>query len=149
MIKAFIDASVFFSACYSETGASFEIFRQSLRGNVQLVISEFVLQETQRNLASKSPKALEWFQEFRDNVDFEVVAASKEQVLEAADYTELKDAPIVAAARKAQVDYLVSLDRRHLVGRPEVAQGSGLEIVLPEKLVHEIRRQANSGAESA
>lgn len=45
MIKAFVDASVFFSACYSEEGASYAIFRQALEGKVQLVISEFVLRK--------------------------------------------------------------------------------------------------------
>lgn len=41
-------------------------------------------------------------------------------------YTALKDGPIVAAAKRAQVDYLVSLNRRHLVGVAEVAQRSGV-----------------------
>ena len=67
---------------------------------------------------------------FLDTVPFETVRPSKRQVLQAAQYSALKDAPIVAAAKRAQVDYLVSLDRRHLVGVPEVAQRSGLKIVL-------------------
>jgi len=142
MIRAFVDASVFFSACYSERGASSAIFRHALQGTVHLVISEFVLQEVARNLARKSPEDLERFEVFRDNVPFEVVAPSREEVLSAAEYTELKDAPIVAAGIKGSVDVLVSLDRRHLVGRPGVAQGSGLRIVLPEELLEEIRRQA-------
>jgi hypothetical protein len=52
-------------------------------------------------------------------VPFETVHPSKEQVLGAAQYTAVKDAPIVAAAKRARADYLVSLDRRHLVGIPE------------------------------
>lgn len=121
MIRAFVDASVFFAPCYSERGASFAIFQHSLQGTVHLVISQFVLQEVARNLARKSPEDLERFEVFRDNVPFEIVAPSKEEVLSAAQYTELKDAPIVAAAIKGSVDALVSLDRRHLVDRPEVA----------------------------
>jgi predicted nucleic acid-binding protein len=64
--------------------------------------------------------------------------------LQAAEYCALKDAPIVAAAKRAQVDYLVSLDRRHLVGVKEVAQRSGLKIVLPSELLEKIRRQAGN-----
>jgi predicted nucleic acid-binding protein len=142
MIRVFVDASVFFSACYSEAGASFAIFRLGLQGKVQLVVSEYVLEEVHRNLAKKSPEDLERLQDFRDNVPFKVVEPSREDVLHAARYTDLKDAPVVAAARKTGVDYLVSLDRRHLVGQPKVAKGSGLKIVLPEELLHEIRRQA-------
>lgn len=85
------------------------------------------------------------FEIFRDNVPFEIAAPSREEVLSAAECTELKDAPIVAAAIRARVDVLVSLDRRHLVGRPEVAQGSGLRIVLPEELLQEIRDEAEDG----
>ena len=57
----------------------------------------------------------------------------------AARYTELKDAPIVAAARRTHVDYLVSLDRRHLVDVPEVALRSGLKIILPGALLAHLR----------
>jgi predicted nucleic acid-binding protein len=142
MVRTFVDASVFFAACYSERRASAAIFRHALQDNVHLVISEFVLQEVARNLARKSPEDLGRFEVFRDNVPFELVAPSREEVLSASKYTELKDAPIVAAAIRGNVDALVSLDRRHLVGRSEVAQGSGLRIVLPEELLEEIRRQA-------
>ena len=142
MIRAFIDASVFYAASYSSTGASREIIQQAIRGNITLVFSKFVLEEVERNLTNKAPEALIAFQQFLDVVPFEFVRPTKRQVLQAASYTAPKDAPIVAAAKRAQVDYLVSLDRRHLVGVTEVEQGSGLSIVLPEELLKEIRRQA-------
>ncbi len=140
-MKLFIDASVFFSACYSEEGASFEIFRLALRDRLQLVVSAYVLQETERNLSRKSSQDLQRFQSFQENLSFEVVNPSKREVQQVARYTELKDAPIVAAARRANVDCLVSLDRRHLVDRPEVAQGSGLKILLPEEALREMNRR--------
>jgi predicted nucleic acid-binding protein len=139
MIRAFVDASVFFSACYSETGASFEIFRECLIGNIDLVISHFVLEEVRRNLARKAPESFKHFDEFMENVQFHVVNPSKRAVLQAASYTELKDAPIVAAAKKSKADYLVSLDRQHLVEAPLVHEKSGLTIVLPEELLQHIR----------
>lgn len=141
MIRAFIDASVLIAACYSSSGASREIILQAIRGNASLVISELVIQETERNLANKAPNALPAFHQFLDAVSFEFVRPTKQQVLQAAAYIALKDAPIVAAAKRAQVDYLVSLDRRHLVGLPEVAQKSGLRIVLPNQFLEEIRKQ--------
>ena len=45
----------------------------------------------------------------------------------------------MAAARTARADYLVGLDRRHLVGVPAVARGLGLRIVLPQQLLEEVR----------
>ena len=41
------------------------------------------------------------------------------------------DVPIVVAAMKAQVDYLVSFNRRHLIDDPGVAAQSGLRIGTP------------------
>lgn len=144
MIRAFIDSSVLFAASLSPAGASREIVRQAIRGKITLVTSKLVYAETEENLADKAPKALSAFHQFLDTIPFEIVRPTKRQVLQAAQYTALKDAPIVAAAKRAQVDYLVSLDRRHLVGVPGVAQRSGLQIVLPSELLEEVQRQTGN-----
>lgn len=141
MITAFIDASVLFAAALSPTGASREIVRQGVRGHLALIVSDVVLEETKRNLTAKRPDALPALRDLLEAVNFRIEKATKRDVELAAQYTELKDAPMVAAAKKAKVDYLVSLDRRHLVGVPEVSEGSGLMIVLPEELLRQIRAQ--------
>lgn len=138
MIRAFMDASVLFSASYSSTGASREVTRLAFQGKVQLVISEDVVEEAERNLAVKRPDALAVLHQILDSVPFQTVTPTREQVQQAASYTANKDAPIVAAAKRAQVDYLVSLDRRHLVDVPKVAKRSGLKIVLPEEALRQI-----------
>ena len=135
MIRAFLDSSVLFSSCVSLKGASREIIQHGLRGTVVLVISQVVLQEVERNLAEfprRAKEALAVFHEYVDSVPFAVVKATNRQVQQAARYTASKDAPIVAAAKRAKVDYLVSLDRKHLVGVEVVARRSGLTIVLPD-----------------
>lgn len=114
MISAFVDASVLFAAALSLTGASREILRESIRGNVSLILSDFVKVEAERNLTRKRPDGLSVFNVILEAVDFALVNPTSEEVAEAAKYTVLKDAPIVAAAKKAQVDYLVSFDRKHL-----------------------------------
>jgi predicted nucleic acid-binding protein len=101
MIRAFIDASVIYAACLSSAGASREIIRQAVRGHVSLVISKLVIEEVTRNLSIKTPEALSMWQLFLDAVTFEEVRPTKRQVLEASKYTALKDAPIVAAAKRA------------------------------------------------
>ncbi len=128
------------AASFSATGASREIVRQAIRGRITLVISNLVLEETEKNLARKAPEVLPAFRRFLDMVPFEIVRATRQGGLDAAQYTAIKDAPIVAVAKEALVDYLVSLDRRHLVGMVEVARGSGLRIVLPQNLLEDIRK---------
>ncbi len=144
MIRAFVDTSVLFAASYSSTGASRELIRLAFQGQVQLVISDDVLEEARRNLAAKLPEALHLFEQILELIPFEVVTPTTEEVQVAATYTDYKDAPIVAAAKRAQVDYLTSLDKRHLVGVPEVAHGSGLKIVLPHELLTVIRQQSST-----
>lgn len=139
MIKAFLDANVLFAASYSSTGASRELVRLAFRGRVRLVISEDVVEEAERNLSTKCPEALYVFHQILDSVPFQVVTPSVEEVQQAASYTANKDAPIVAAARRAGAERLVTLDRRHLVDVPQVAEMSGLEIVLPGEILKEIR----------
>ncbi len=55
MIKAFIDASVLFSAMLSKTGYARDLLKLGVQTKVQLVISPFVLAEVERNLNAKSP----------------------------------------------------------------------------------------------
>jgi len=143
MIRAFTDASALFAAAYSETGASREIIRLAIREKVRLVASELVFEEARRNLEDKAPRAVAYLADFRAAVDFEIVRPSKREVVEVMEYTATKDAPIVAAAKASKVDYLVSLDRHHLVEVPEVAKHSGLKIVLPADLLAEIRKQTD------
>ena len=64
---------------------------------------------------------------------FELVKPTKREVIAAARSVVLKDAPIVAAARKARVDYLVTLDKKHLLGRPDLAKYVRAPIVTPQE----------------
>jgi len=144
MIRAFVDASVLFAAAKSETGASREIVRLAIHGEVRLVASQLVFEEARRNLKAKAPEAVAALDDFLNAVSFELVRPTKPEVEAAMEYVAAKDAPIIAAAQKARVDFLVSLDRRHIVGMPEVEKRSGLNIVLPAELLEEIRKRAST-----
>lgn len=139
MIRAFLDASVLFAASYSQTGASREIIRRAIRGEIRLVASELVLEEARRNLRTKAPRAAAALEIFLAAVEFEIVRPTTADVRLAMQYTVAKDAPIVAAAIVAEVDCLLSLDRRHLVGAKSVAKRSGLRVTLPSEYLAELR----------
>ena len=40
---------------------------------------------------------------------------------------------------RAFLDALASLDRKHLVGKPEILKATGIPVVLPENLLKAIR----------
>jgi len=106
VIRVFLDASVVFAAACSATGASRDIIRRGIRGQIELVVSKLVLEEARRNLEAKAPEAVSSLEIFLQSAMFEIVQPSGEEIRRATLYTAHKDAPVVAAAQKAEVDYL-------------------------------------------
>ncbi|MBE2268134.1 MAG: putative toxin-antitoxin system toxin component, PIN family [Anaerolinea sp.] len=143
-MKVFLDASVLFSAAYSAGGYARDLLVLAVQNRVQAVVSSDVLTEVERNITRKAPDKLESYRLLLKLINAELVAdPSLEAVREVESYVVQKDAPIVAAAQQAQVDYLVTYDRKHLIDPVEVAQKSGLRIVTPETVVEEIIRSEN------
>ena len=98
-----------------------------------MVVSDLVLEETRRNLAENAPQSLPYLHRIIETVSFEFVRPTKREVLDAAKIVVLKDAAILAAAKRAEVDFLVTLDRKHLLGKPELEQFAGVPIVSPKE----------------
>ena len=140
-MKVFVDASVLFSAVISLTGASRELLCYAVSGKVRLVVSPYVLVEVENHLAQKAPLNAYRFEQIKTIVDFEVVQPTQAAVEAAAQYTVQKDAPVVAAAKRADCSYLTTYDRRHLIDPQEVAARSGLKIMAPDKILEVIRQQ--------
>ena len=135
MIRIFLDASVIFSACYSTRGHSHDLIIMAVRGEYELVSSKLVIEEARRNLVETAADYLLFLDFALANIPIEFVRPTKRQVLAAAQHIALKDAPIVAAAKRAKVDLLVSLDKKHLLGKPELAQYADTEIFTPQEAV--------------
>lgn len=57
-----IDSSVFFAASMSARGFARDLLVAGLRGTVHLIISSLVLEETERNLRARAPRALPAFE---------------------------------------------------------------------------------------
>ena len=140
MTRVFLDTSVLVAATLSSTGASREILRLAAADQLTIVLSDYVIKEIRNALQRKVPSSLVDFDEFFANTSHETANPTKQEVAAAAaEYTDVKDAPVVAAAINAGADYLASLDKKHLVGQPIVAGKSGLQIVLPGDLLHSLR----------
>ena len=148
MIRVFLDASVLFAAAYSPTGAARELFNLAHQEKTVLVVSEFVLEEAERNLTDKAPDKLLAFKELLTTTETETTPdPTKEEVLAAVEHTPAKDAPVVAAAKAANVNFLATYDRKHLVDPPQVAEKSGLTIVTPDVVLMAIREQDSNDEE--
>lgn len=110
MQSVFVDSSVFFTAVNSPTGGSAKLFTLK---NIKLVVSPVVLTETERNLRNK-------LQSYHLARFFKLVA--KTQILDqkpdlslvkkAQKVIEEKDSVILAEAKLAKCDFLVTLDKK-------------------------------------
>src|SRR5689334_15908864 len=110
MTRVFLDTSTILAATFSAKGASREIIRRGLQGSISVVISDIVIEEARRNITMRFPALTDVVETFFAASAFEMVEATPEEIQEAATFVARKDAPILAAAKRARVDYLVSMD---------------------------------------
>ncbi|MCC6298036.1 MAG: PIN domain-containing protein [Anaerolineales bacterium] len=137
--RIFIDSSVLFSAANSAKGHSRDLMLMSASGEVNIVLSDFVLEETVRNLSQLKQPPLEALEELLENARIEIAEVSSQAVLEASKLIVLKDAPIIAAAKSARVDMLVSLDKKHILNRPELETYIRASIVTPANAYQKLK----------
>ena len=142
--KVFADANVLIAGTASRTGASGAVLLMAEIGLFRLVVSRLVLEEAERNLRKKLPRALPNFAQQLAQLELEIMPPpTNEEVQRWAKIIEVKDAPILATAVSAQVDRLVTLNSKDFT--PEVAAQSGLRILSPADLVQEIRALVGGG----
>ena len=115
-IKVFVDTSVLISGLVSLTGASGGVLDLCEAEVIQMVISRQVLVEADRNFSAKLPRLLNRFRQFvRDLKPLMLDDLSPGLVEKAAVLVGRKDASILAAAQEGQVNYLITLDKKHFL----------------------------------
>ncbi len=117
MTKVFLDSSVIIAGVNSATGASQIILKLSQDEKIIASVSEIVLQEVMRNLKKKMPEnVLIQFLKYLTRSNFRKVEFEQEsEILKYQGITDAKDIHIIAATFKSKADYLVTLDKKHLL----------------------------------
>ena len=134
--------SALLASLASSTGAGNVILTLAEAQLLTLVVSEQVLVEAERNLQEKLPKAIPEYRRLLTACPLEKVPdPSPEDVVTAKEIIHPKDASILWAAKGAQVDYLVTLNRKHFLDDPEVSRRSGLRIGAPDHFLAWLREQ--------
>ena len=112
--KVFLYTSALIAGVVSPTGAAREVLRLGEARVVDLVVSRQVITEADRNLSAKLPDVLPDYRALLIQLAPLIVEDPPPHVVkEATRVIHQKDAPILAAAREAEVDYLVSWNTRH------------------------------------
>jgi predicted nucleic acid-binding protein len=111
--RVFLDTSALIAGVVSPTGAAREVLRLAEARLIELVVSRQVLTEADRNLSAKLPGILDDYHGLLEHLDPVIVEdPSREAVQEAIRVIHKNDAPILAAAKHAAVDYLVTWNTR-------------------------------------
>ena len=131
--SVFVDSSVFFTAVNSPTGGSSKLFTIK---NIDLMVSPLVLVETERNVKGKLHSyQLERF--------FKLVALT--QVIDQKPALKLikkartiiaeKDSVILAEAKLAKCDFLVTLDKKHFLNEKVANFLKSTTAITPKDLI--------------
>jgi predicted nucleic acid-binding protein len=138
----FFDSSALFAGIVSASGASRALLLLAEAGQVAITVSEQVVAETERAVARKIPRALPEFREAIHATGLRIVRDPLPDEIKghAAIIAHQADVPIVVAAMQAKTEYLVTLNTRHFLDDPTVAERSGLRIGTPADALAWVRR---------
>ncbi len=138
--RVFLDTSVLIAGLASPTGASAAIRNLGEAEQLLIVVSRQVLVEADRVLLKKFPEHVERYRLFIKSVSPELADdPSPRAVRDAAAVIDPDDAPILAAAKHAGVDYLVTLDARHFA-LPKVRAFFPSPVVTPAEFLAAFRK---------
>ena len=128
--ELFFDASALFAGVVSNAGAARALLLLSEARAITITVSEQVIAETERALARKAPTALPRYRQALRTSGIRIVKDPSPAEVAAAQgmIAHAPDLPILVAAMKARTGFLVTLNRRHFMDDPAVAQRSGLLI---------------------
>ncbi len=136
--RVFVDANVFIAGADSRSGASNAVMKLAEIGLIQIITSRQVLDEAERNLRKKLPRALPNYAAQLAQVRLEIVSDPSEEAVEHYEaLIDVTDAPILAAAVLAAPDRFITLNTTDFTS--EVAIRTGLIIQTPGQFIQMIR----------
>ena len=137
----FFDSSALIAGMISSEGASRALLLLSENGKIASTVSEQVVAEVERNIARKAPKILTYVREMILRAHIRIVRdPSPNDVQQHLDWiSHPADVPILVAAVQAQVYAIATLNTRHFIDDPRVAQLSGLRIGMPGDVLGWVR----------
>lgn len=137
--RVFLDANALIAGTASQTGASAAILDLGEADELTVVVSQQVLMEADRTLVDKFPQSVVRYRSFIKNLAPNLADDPPPPAVEdAARVIHRNDAPILAAAKHASVDYLVTLNTRHFM-TPRVRAFFPSPIVTPAEFLAAFR----------
>ena len=129
----FLDSSALIAGVISETGAAHALLELGENEYIDLTISEFVVLESERSIANKSPRNIPHLRNAIVKSQLNIIRDPSLKEIRENLYliSDPNDVPILLSAMKAKVDFLATHNRKHFLDDPKVAENSGLRIGTP------------------
>lgn len=124
MRAVFLDANVFFAAVASKTGGSYFILELAKKGLIEIITVVHALAEAERNIGKKlGDSAL--IRHYENLLAItpriqSLVGVSEDEEHKLIDIVPEKDMPIVLDAFLSGAEFLITLDRKHLLGNSKL-----------------------------
>ena len=139
-IPVFLDACILMAAAHSPSGGSALVIEVCQGRRFKAAVTVKVLLEARLNIAEKFDEAdLIRFYQLLAALDPEMIPLPATEKLD--QYKSLitqKDVHVLAAALQCGADYLITLDRRHLITPLILAAGLAIKIMTPGDFLKEI-----------
>ena len=140
MLKVLIQSSALFSAILSAKGGSRAILDLGKQGRIQLYTSQDIIDEVKENLHQDYPEYFNQIDMFVKNYNLEIYSklSDKEALRFKTGYIDdPDDVHVVAVADKLDIDYLISLDKKHFLQNTQLAKKLDIRIVSPGEFLEE------------
>jgi len=139
-VRIFLDSNVVLSGLFSDRGSP-RIILDLLSLNLPVltgVTGEFNIIEIERNLEKKMPEVLPRYREYLPLLNLEITPLpSPKEVRSLEGHIAEKDVPVLASALKANVDFLVTGDKKDF-GKARRRGSSPFKIVTPSEFLQMI-----------
>lgn len=135
MHKVFVDASVIIAAMLSPTGGSSKILELAKAGIIKAIVSQTVIDEVKskaRKIKSSETEVDEFIKKSAVLVRKRV---TKSEITPFINSVDITDAHLIAGAMLTNSNYLVSLDKKHLLKQEIKDKFKPLKIVSPKEFL--------------
>ena len=139
----FFDANVLVSASLSIKGPSYKLLDRCAEHQLIVMFSKLVKEETERTLLRINKKKLERYEEIMRTINENTKLIifddpSRSEIESLGKIIHKNDAPILAAALKANPDYLITINRRHFI-KPKVKEICPFRIMTPDWFLRKVK----------
>lgn len=142
-VSTFLDTSALFAGIWSSTGGSGKTLKLGEAGLVEILLSSQVLKEIESVIKKKSPDNIGYLTLLLDRSGVRVVVNPNEDLIKRwINYVAHPgDAEVIAAAWSNQVDFFVTLDRKHFIKNQSLTEKVPFPIGTPGDFLTWYREQ--------